>query len=132
MVHTDTNKKPPEKTPTLRVIPMPADTNAEGDIFGGWLLSQMDLAGASEAYQYVGHRIVTVGVDSMTFHKPVYVGDEVSFFTHVEKVGRTSIAVRVEAWARSRIEKDYRMVTEGVYTFVALDHNRQPTEIVRK
>ena len=126
------HKKPPEKTPTLRVIPMPADTNTEGDIFGGWLLSQMDLAGASEAYQYVGHRIVTVGVDSMNFHKPVFVGDEVSFFTKIKKVGRTSIAVHVEAWARARTESDYRMVTEGVYTFVALDHNRNPTEIIKK
>lgn len=132
MVNKNINKKPPQKTPTLRVIPMPADTNAEGDIFGGWLLSQMDLAGASEAYQFVGHRIVTVGVDSMTFHKPVYVGDEVSFFTKVHKVGRTSISIHIEAWARARVELEYRMVTEGVYTFVALDYNRQPTEIVRK
>lgn len=129
---SNTNKKPPAKAPTLRVIPMPADTNAEGDIFGGWLLSQMDLAGASEAYQYVGHRIVTVGVDSMSFHKPVYVGDEVSFFTDIKKVGRTSISVHIEAWARSRTESDYRMVTEGVYSFVALDHDRRPTEIIKK
>lgn len=132
MQDIDTNKKPPEQTPTLRVIPMPADTNAEGDIFGGWLLAQMDLAGASEAYQYVGHRIVTVGVDSMTFHKPVYVGEEVSFYTNVKRVGRTSISIHVEAWARGRISDEYRKVTQGVYTFVALDENRLPTEIKRK
>ena len=131
MIHSK-HTQPPQKTPTLRVIPMPADTNAEGDIFGGWLLSQMDLAGASEAYQYVGHRIVTVGVDSMSFHKPVYVGDEVSFFTEIKNVGKTSISVHVQAWARGRVEKEYRSVTEGVYTFVALDHNRNPTEIIKK
>ena len=68
----------------------------------------------------------------MNFHKPVYVGDEVSFFTEIKKIGRTSISVHVQAWARRRTEDIYRMVTEGVYTFVALDHNRQPTEIIRK
>lgn len=132
MQDNDTNKKPSERMPTLRVIPMPADTNAEGDIFGGWLLAQMDLAGATEAYQYVGHRIVTVGVNGMTFHKPVYVGDEVSFFTDIQKVGRTSISVHVEAWARARTEGEHRMVTEGVYSYVALDSDRRPTEIIRK
>jgi acyl-CoA thioesterase YciA len=111
---------------------MPCDTNAEGDIFGGWLLAQMDLAGASEAYQYVGHRIVTVGVNSMTFHKAVYIGDEVSFYTDIQKIGRTSISVHVEAWARRRTESDYRMVTEGIFSFVALDKDRKPTEIKKK
>jgi acyl-CoA thioesterase YciA len=125
-------RKLPTQTPTLRVIPMPADTNAEGDIFGGWLLSQMDLAGASEAYQYVGNRIVTVGVDSMNFHKPVFVGDEVSFFTDIRKVGKTSIAIHVEAWARGRMDDDYRMVTEGVFTFVSIGRDRQPREISKK
>jgi acyl-CoA thioesterase YciA len=129
MEKSDSPRKIPNTTPTLRVIPMPADTNAEGDIFGGWLLSQMDLAGASEAYQYVGNRIVTVGVDSMNFHKPVYVGDEVSFFTDIRKVGRTSISIHVEAWARGRMKQDYRMVTEGVFTFVSIDHERRPLEI---
>ena len=122
----------PDKTPTLRVIPMPADTNAEGDIFGGWLLSQMDLAGASEAYQYVGNRIVTVGVDSMSFHKPVFVGEEVSFYTDIRKVGKTSISVHVEAWARGRMDHSYRMVTEGVFTFVSIGRDRQPKEISRQ
>ena len=121
---------PPSDAPTLRVIPMPCDTNAEGDIFGGWLLAQMDLAGASKAYQVVGGRIVTVGVDSMNFHKPVFVGDEVSFYTKTKRIGRTSISVHVEAWARQRhTPEDHRRVTEGVFTYVALDENRKPTEI---
>lgn len=122
----------PTKAPTLRVIPMPADTNAEGDVFGGWLLSQMDLSGATEAYRYVGHRIVTVGIQSMTFHKPVFVGDEVSFFTDITRVGRTSVTVNIQAWARARTEERSRMVTEGVYTYVAIDRSRNPVEIAKK
>ncbi len=119
----------PDYAPTLRVIPMPADTNAYGDIFGGWLLSQMDLAGASAATQLAKNRVVTVGIDGMNFHKPVFVGDEVSFYTDIRRVGRTSIAVHIEAWARARDEEETRMVTEGVYTFVTIDKNRKPVEI---
>lgn len=126
---TEVQSKPPAKAPTLRVIPMPCDTNAEGDIFGGWLLAQMDLAGASEAYGYAGQRIVTVGVDGMNFHKPVFVGDEVSFYTSIRRVGTTSISIHVESWARSRQDDVYRKVTEGVYSYVALDDNRKPTPI---
>jgi acyl-CoA thioesterase YciA len=120
----------PLGTPTLRVVPMPSDTNADGEIFGGWLLSQMDLAGASGAYEIVSNRVVTVGVDSMNFHKPVFVGDEVSFYTEVRKIGRTSIAIHVEAWARSRRQHGTeRMVTEGVFTYVSLDNDRKPMVI---
>lgn len=126
---TEVQSKPPEKSPTLRVIPMPSDTNAEGDIFGGWLLAQMDLAGASQAYAEAGQRIVTVGVDSMSFHKPVFVGDEVSFYTSVKRIGNTSISIHVESWARSRHGGVYRKVTEGVYSYVALDENRKPTAV---
>ena len=124
-------KQLPTKQPTLRVVPLPADTNAYGDIFGGWLLSQMDLAGASEATSLAKNRVVTVGVDSMNFHQPVYVGDEVSFYTEIVKTGRTSIAVHVQSWARGRVQEidDSRMVTEGVFTFVAVDEGRKPVEI---
>lgn len=122
----------PETAPTLRVVPMPSDTNADGDIFGGWLLAQMDLAGASAAYEVVANRIVTVGVDGMNFHKPVFVGDEVSFYTQVHKIGTTSISIDVKAWARSRRRSEnIRKVTEGIFTYVALDENRKPTEIIR-
>jgi len=121
----------PDMAPTLRLVPLPADTNAYGDIFGGWLLSQMDLAGASAATKLVKGRVVTVGIDGMNFHKPVFVGDEVSFYTDITRTGRTSISVHIEAWARARDEDDdeSRMVTEGVYTFVAIDKNRKPMEI---
>jgi acyl-CoA thioesterase YciA len=132
MKNSDTHKQPPTQAPTLRLVPLPADTNAYGDIFGGWLMSQMDLAGASEATRYAGGRVVTVGVDGMNFHKPVYVGDEVSFYTDIIKTGRTSVAVHVEAWARARDENNSRMVTEGVYTFVAIDENRKPKEMDKK
>ena len=119
----------PDKHPTIRVVPLPADTNAYGDIFGGWLLSQMDLAGASMATDFVKGRVVTVGIDRMNFHKPVYVGDEVSFYTAIERVGRTSLSIEIEAYARARTEKTVRKVTEGVFTFVAIDENRKPKEI---
>lgn len=124
-------KQLPDKVPTLRVVPLPADTNAYGDIFGGWLLSQMDLAGASEATTLAKCRVVTVGIDSMNFHQPVFVGDEVSFYTEIVRTGRTSIAVHVQSWARARAKdvEDSRMVTEGVFTFVAIDEGRKPVEI---
>ncbi|PCH99910.1 MAG: acyl-CoA thioesterase [Alphaproteobacteria bacterium] len=128
MKDTDTHTLP-TKAPTLRVIPMPANTNAEGDIFGGWVLSQMDLAGASKAYERVGQRIVTVGVDKMNFHRPIFVGDEVSFYTDIQRVGNTSISIYVEVWAKHRLKTEHRLVAEGVYTFVALDMDRQPAKI---
>lgn len=120
---------PPEKAPTIRVVPMPADTNASGDIFGGWLLAQMDLAGASMATQYAARRVVTVGIERMTFHAPVLVGDEVSIYTDIKRTGRTSISVHIQAWARARTENESRMVTEGVFTFVSIDENRKPLEL---
>lgn len=133
MSETDKNNsaQPPQKAPTLRVVPLPGDTNAYGDIFGGWLLSQMDLAGASEATTLAKCRVVTVSVDSMSFHQPVFVGDEVSFYTEIVRTGRTSVAVHVESWARARAKKveDSRKVTEGVFTFVAIDEDRKPVEI---
>jgi len=126
-------QKLPDKIPTLRVVPLPAETNAYGDIFGGWMLSQMDLAGASEATSLAKCRVVTVGVDSMNFHQPVFVGDEVSFYTEIVRTGRSSIAVHVQSWARARAEaiNNSRMVTEGVFTFVAIDENRKPVEIAQ-
>ena len=89
---------PAQTEPMLRTIAMPADTNPRGDIFGGWLLSQMDLAGASAAIQRARGRVVTVAIDAMTFHEPVFVGDELSCYARVARVGRTSIAVDVVGW----------------------------------
>lgn len=109
-----------------RVIAMPADTNPEGDIFGGWLLAQMDLAGATPAFDLAEGRCATVAVDAMVFHQPVAVGDEVSLYATVLKVGRTSIRVRVEAWKRPRVSDTVALVTEGVFTYVAIDADRKP------
>lgn len=126
--------QPPEiagRVPTLRTFAMPADSNANGDIFGGWLLSQMDMAGGAKAYDYVGDRVVTVGIEAMTFHKPVHIGDEVSVYTEVTGVGRTSVTVRIESWARRRSSREYAKVTEGLFTFVRIDENRMPKAIAK-
>ena len=119
----------PDYELTLKTIPMPADSNASGDIFGGWILSQMDLAGGAAAHDYVGGRVVTVGIEAMTFHKPVLIGDEVTFYTKIERVGRTSITVHIESWARRRYSRECEMVTEGLFTFVAIDKDRNPVVI---
>lgn len=113
----------PHGTLATQTIAMPADTNSSGDIFGGWLLSQMDLAGAVIAWERAQGRVATVAVDSMTFHRPVYVGDVVSCFAEVVRIGRTSISVRVEAWALRRGLGQRERVTQGVFTYVALDEN---------
>ncbi|WP_439470656.1 acyl-CoA thioesterase [Brevundimonas sp.] len=107
---------------------MPADTNPEGDIFGGWLLAQMDLAGATPAFERAQGRCATIALDGMVFHQPVSVGDEVSIYAKVIKTGRTSIRVHVEAWKRPRnhVGVDPVRVTEGVFTYVAIDAERKP------
>ena len=116
--------------PALRAIAMPADTNPNGDIFGGWLLAQMDLAGGTVAVRRSHGRVATVGIEAMTFHKPVSVGDEVSCFAVVEKVGRTSIRIRIETWVRrERSQAEPIKVTEGVFTYVAIDQDRNPREV---
>ena len=121
-----------DKCPTLRTIPMPADTNANGDIFGGWLLSQMDLAGSILAVRAAKARVVTVGVEAMSFHKPVLVGDEVSFYCKIARIGRTSVTVYIESWARRRaLDDKAQKVTEGKFTYVAIDENRNPIPVAR-
>lgn len=109
-----------------RVIAMPADTNPEGDIFGGWLLAQMDLAGATPAFDLAEGRCATIAVDAMVFHQPVSVGDEVSLYASILRAGRTSIRVHVEAWKRARAADHSVRVTEGVFTYVAIDAERRP------
>lgn len=123
------NASPPDEDPALRTIAMPEDTNAEGDIFGGWLLSQMDLSGASVATRHADARVVTVGIESMTFHKPVFVGDELSCYASVEKVGRTSLTVDIQAWVRRSRRDEYILVTEGLFTYVAVDDDRNPSPV---
>ena len=115
--------------PALRTIAMPADANPNGDIFGGWLLSQMDLAGGTVALRRAKGRVATVGIEAMTFHKPVYVGDEVSCFATIVKVGRTSIRIRVDTWVRRHRTGEAIKVTEGVFTFVAIGEDQKPREV---
>ena len=117
---------PPPFEPVIRTIAMPADTNPAGDIFGGWLMAQMDLAAGNAATRRARGRCATVAVEGMTFHRPVLVGDEVSLYATIEKVGRTSLRLRVEAWRRPRAESRTEAVTEAVFTFVALDEDRRP------
>ncbi len=110
----------------IRTLAMPADTNPAGDIFGGWLMSQMDLAGGMAAGVAAQGRVVTVAVDGMTFHKPVRVGDELTCYTRLLRTGRTSLAIKVEAWVRRRSTLEPVKVTEGTFTFVAIDEAGRP------
>ena len=108
-------------TLSIRTLAMPADTNPNGDIFGGWLMSQMDIAGSITAHSRAGGRVVTVGVEAMTFHRPVHVGDVVCCYTDIVKTGETSMTVLVEVWVlRERNTADNVKVTEGTFTFVAI------------
>ena len=115
--------------PTIRTIAMPADTNPAGDIFGGWLLAQMDLAAGAAAARRARGRCATIAIDAMQFLKPVYVGDEVSLYAEVVAVGRTSMRIAVEAWRRSRENEDTEQVTRGQFSFVAIDQHRRPRPI---
>jgi acyl-CoA thioesterase YciA len=119
----------PTGTPVIRVTAMPSDANPYGDIFGGWLMSQMDLAAGSVASRHSHGRAVTVAVDAMTFHRPVFVGDEVSVYARVVSVGRTSMKIEVEAWRRSRHGDDSYKVTHAVFSFVAIGDDRRPREV---
>jgi acyl-CoA thioesterase YciA len=118
--------RPPKGEPLIRAIAMPADANPSGDIFGGWLMSQMDLAAANAASRRCRGRCATVAVDAMIFHQPVFIGDEVSLYANIVHVGRTSMTIRVEAWRRSRTDEVRNKVTEATFTFVATDENRRP------
>jgi acyl-CoA thioesterase YciA len=126
---SETSEKPPTSEPALRAIAMPADANPYGDIFGGWLLSQMDLAGGTVATRRAKGRTATVAITAMTFHRPVFVGDEVTCYGEIIKVGRTSITVKVESWVRRGTEAEQIEVTEGIFTYVAIDANRRPCPV---
>lgn len=118
-----------DRGPALRAIAMPADTNPNGDIFGGWLLSQMDVAGAMVARHRAQGRVTTVGIEAMSFHAPVLVGDEVSCYCTIRSVGRTSIAVKVETWVRRYEAPRPIRVTQGVFTYVAIGEDRRPRPV---
>jgi len=119
----------PAGEPALRTMAMPADTNPAGDIFGGWLLSQMDLAGGVVSRQRAQGRTATVALDAMVFHKPVLVGDLVSCYADVEKVGWSSITVHVQAWVDRDQTRESLKVTEGNFTFVALGPDGKPRPV---
>lgn len=120
---------PPDVAPMIRTIAMPADTNPAGDIFGGWLMAQMDLAAGNAAARRARGRCATVAVEAITFHSPVRVGDEVSLYAEVLHTGRTSMRIRVQAWRRERESEHTNRVTEAVFTFVALDATGRPRPV---
>lgn len=126
---TEDRKNPPAREPAIRTLAMPADANPSGDIFGGWVLSQMDIAGGQVAARRARGRVATVAITAMSFHQPVLVGDEVSFYGEVVRVGRSSIAVRIESWVRRGLSEERIKVTEGLFTYVAIGNDRRPRAV---
>ena len=130
---TTTTTLPTDAELVLKVIPMPADCNANGDIFGGWVMAQVDLAGAVLPARYVQGRIATVAVNEFVFKQPVKVGDILSFFSRIARIGNTSITVTVEVFAeRISMQGTYLKVTQANVTYVAIDDKGQPRSIQRK
>ena len=120
-----------ERDPVLRVVPRPGDINANGDIFGGWVLSQMDIAAGIVAAREADGPVATVAIQTMEFIAPILLSDLVSVYAHVERIGRTSIAIRIEVVASRARGKSEVKVTEGLFTFVALDENHRPRPVKR-
>lgn len=117
-----------DRQPAVRTLAMPADANPSGDIFGGWILAQMDIAAGCAAYIRAGGRVATVAVDAMTFHQPVFVGDVVSCYADVARVGRTSLTMLIQTWAQRRDGTEVK-VTEGHFTCVAIGEERRPRPV---
>ncbi len=118
-----------ERNPAMRVTAMPADANVYGDIFGGWLMSLMDSGAGLVAARRAKGRAVTIAMDGVEFHKPVKVGDEVSVYAQITRVGRTSMAIDTQAWRRDRHSEDEELVTSATFTFVAVDNNGRPRAV---
>ena len=124
-------KEKPKGEITIQVAAMPADANPSGDIFGGWLLSQMDIAGSILCGKIANGRVVTVALNSIVFKLPVFVGDVVCCYVQLVKIGKTSITVHVEAWVSRKFEKENKIkVTEGNFTYVKVDDERKPIKIL--
>jgi len=120
----------PDREPTLRVVPMPADANQHGDIFGGWVMSQVDVAGGVAAARRARGRVATVAVNSFVFKEPVLIGDVVSLYAQIRRIGRTSVTVDVEVYAqRNPSEVICVKVTEASLTYVAVGPDRRPREL---
>ena len=125
------NRTPPARPATIRTVPMPVDANANGDIFGGWVLAQMDIAGGVVAAERAKGRVATVAIDRMTFVRPISVGDVVSVYAEVVKVGRTSMTVKLETFVhrRDQAAATHLLVTEGTFVYVALDEQKRPRPV---
>ncbi|MFZ6771076.1 acyl-CoA thioesterase [Undibacterium sp. SXout7W] len=120
----------PARVPTLRVMPMPSDANIHGDVFGGWIMSQVDIAGSIPAARRANGRVATIAVNSFLFKQPVFVGDLLSFYAEVTRVGNTSLTVSVEVYAeRNQLQANTVKVTEATLTFVATGNDRKPRQI---
>ena len=128
-VQSGVTSEEPRGELTVRTLAMPADTNANGDIFGGWVLSQMDQAGGIAGVERARGRVVTIAVDAMTFIRPVKVGDVLCVYTAVEHVGRTSMKIHIEAWSRRFLTGVREKVTVATFTFVAIDDEGRPRPI---
>lgn len=126
---SDAETEQPSGDLTLRTMAMPADTNASGDIFGGWVLSQMDLAGGIAAGQRASGRVVTIAIDRMKFIRPVHVGDVLCIYTRVGRIGRSSMEINMEAWALRHRYGQREKVTEAMFTFVAVDEDGRPRPV---
>ncbi len=123
------SEKKPSGEIAIRTVAMPSDTNPSGDIFGGWIVGQMDVAGGYSALRRAQGRVVTVAIDAMVFHQPVLMGDELTCYTTLLKIGRTSMTYHVEAWVRRRAGTEQIKVTQGNFTFVAIDEKRMPRPV---
>ncbi len=127
------NKSNSSRTPNgeliTRTIAMPADTNTNGDIFGGWIMSMMDIASGIIASSTARTRVTTVAVDGMTFHQPVLVGDTVACYGKLEKIGNTSMKINMEVWSQRHIQSKHICVTEAIFTYVSIDDDGKPTKI---
>ncbi|TFV86696.1 acyl-CoA thioesterase [Oxalobacteraceae bacterium OM1] len=130
MSHHHHTQLPDGKVPVLRVMPMPSDANIHGDVFGGWIMSQVDIAGSLPAVRRANGRVATIAVNSFLFKQPVFVGDLLSFYAEIVKVGNTSITVNVEVYAeRNRLQAETVKVTEATLTYVATGEDRKPRQL---
>lgn len=118
------------REPAIKVIAMPKDANSDGDIFGGWILSMMDMAGGIAARKRAGRRVVTVAMDNVVFHKPVFIGDCVECYAEVTRTGNTSVAIKVETFVERKLDGTREQVTEGQFVFVAIGDDRKPAAIL--
>lgn len=126
-----TDSREPNGELSLKTLAMPADTNPSGNIFGGWVVSQMDIAGLNISRRYTPHNVLTVAIEAMQFYKPIFIGDFVCCYARLIKTGRTSISVGIETWALAPHAQQRRLVTEGVFIYVAVDEQFQPIPVIK-